>query len=171
MSSYAFLTHRWFLQSHNFVNRRLWILLHLGKKLLSLPFGFIPLGHIEGGLGILQSLQLLNVLVHEFALFDAFTLTLDRRDAPRSHPLRPVAVLRNRNRTRAASGAHPPPAQSSFLRLTAQSAVDALPFARCQVRLSRILHLLAPGRVLGSDDGAHLVEKIEVALLNLGRPF
>ena len=56
-------------------------------------------------------------------------------------------------------------------RTAAQRAVDALSLARGEIRLRRILHLLPPGGVLCADDGAHLVEQIEIALLDFSSPL
>ena len=121
----------------------------------------------------MQTLQLPDVLIHKLALFDALALTLNRGDAARALPLWLVTIVRNRNGTSAAGRAHSPLTQRSLVlqRTAAQRAVDALSLARGEIRLRRILHLLPPGGVLGANDGAHLVEQIEVALLNFSGPL
>ena len=74
------------------VDGLLWVLLHVEQHLLSVALRLVPLGHIEASLCLLQPLQLLHVLNHQFLVAQPLPLTLQARNGttvrPRSHSRR-----------------------------------------------------------------------------------
>ena len=147
--------------------------LYVSKQLLTLLFGSIPLGDVEAWLSILQALELFDVRYHELAVLDPLVLTLDRSDAAGAFPpSRQILALRMRYRAAGAGRVLAPGARERghvVRGATAQGAVDSV--ARGKVCLRRVLHLLAPRAVLCPNDRPHLVEQVQVALLDLRRPI